>query len=696
MYQVLTLLAFTISSVICANKMKLPCQEARRKCCRVGRKNVNVDCSYSNMSTIPVLQYDVTFINLQFNSIEVLPSGILGNLSQLSTLDISYNKLFRIEPGAFDGLRRLRKLILQNNALKYNTVSFPLGIFKPLVSLDYLNIKFNDPSNSENFPGSVLSDLIELTDLELDVFESHDCMVFPEVYMSFKRLQRLVTGNCTMNTMNNTFSYLPYLQYIDISSCNISNYQEGTLNKRNLTYLSMPGKGWTYLTYDRNVIRDLNTTNLTILVMKHSTFSLESAFHYKYLIHSGLRELYIHNNNLNQIINEGEPVEFTLPSTLEILDLSNNKLRQLCINLRNVTVLGLCNNLIGPFLEQDLCIQNEASNLRRIDLSFNRIEHFSFSIFRQQANLKFINLSYNNILDISFDVSYINYSLILDLSSTNLNFFDSTTMSNFSLMMLSFGLKLNLSNNTFECNCEGILFLLWIYDNSNHLVNSENYKCKFEDGSVMKFLHLRNIIYNLQINCISYDLIAASLSIIILLAFVIQGARLVFKYRWRLLYMYYSRGRTVDNGQSVTKFKFNAFIAYSENDRDFVLNDCIQNLESDGELKLCIHHRDFLPGEEITANITNAIHKSKKTICIISKSFFQSYYCMFEYNMALTEGMYERKEDNVLILVFYEQIMPRNLPLVIQEQIRQRSYIVYRNDGRGNVDFWERLKEAIM
>ncbi|XP_052085922.1 toll-like receptor 4 [Mytilus californianus] len=691
MYQVLTLLAFTISLAVCENKMKLPGQEEERcNCLRVGRKKLNVDCSFSYMSKIPVLQYDVTFLNLQFNSIEIISSGVLGNLSQLSELDISYNKLSRIEPGAFAGLCSLKKLILQNNALKYNTVSFPLGIFKPLKSLNYLNIKFNDPSNSENFPSSVLSDLAELTDLELDVFESQDSMVFPEVFMSLKRLQRLVVGNCTMNTMNNTFTYLPYLHYIDMSSCTISNYQKGTLYKKNLTFLSMPGKGWKLFTYDQNVIHDLNSTNLTILVMKHSTFSLESAFHYTYLIHSGLRELYINNNNLRKIINRGEPVEFCLPSTLEILDLSNNKLRQFCVNLRNVTVLSLRNIFLGPFLEQNLC------NLRRIDLSFNRIEHFSFSTFRQQINLKFINLSYNNILDISFDVSYINYSTILDLSSTNISFLDPTIMSNFSELMHSYGLKLNLSNNIFECKCKGILFLVWICNNSNHLVNSENYECEFDDGSVTELLQLRDIIFSLQINCMSYNLLAASLSIIILLAFAIQGARLVFKYRWRLLYMYYRKRRIFSNEQSVEKYKFNAFIAYSKNDRDFVLNDCIQNLEGDGELKLCIHHRDFLPGEEITANITNAIHESKKTICIISKSFFQSYYCMFEYNMALTEGIYEREEQNVLILVFYEQIMPRDLPLVIQEQIRQRSYILYRNDGRGNVDFWKRVKEAIM
>jgi L-ribulose-5-phosphate 3-epimerase UlaE len=56
------------------------------------------------------------------------------------------------------------------------------------------------------------------------------------------------------------------------------------------------------------------------------------------------------------------------------------------------------------------------------------------------------------------------------------------------------------------------------------------------------------------------------------------------------------------------------------------VKECIANLEHNGNAKLCIHQRDFLPGEEITVNITNAIHESKKTICIITREFLKSYY----------------------------------------------------------------------
>ncbi|XP_063447125.1 leucine-rich repeat-containing protein 15-like [Mytilus trossulus] len=51
-----------------------------------------------------------------------------------------------------------------------------------------------------------------------------------------------------------------------------------------------------------------------------------------------------------------------------------------------------------------------------------------------------------------------------------------------------------------------------------------------------------------------------------------------------------------------------------DEDRAFVLNDCIENLENDGNLKLCVHHRDFVPGEDISDNIIHAIESSRKTV----------------------------------------------------------------------------------
>ncbi|CAC5405113.1 TLR13 [Mytilus coruscus] len=147
---------------------------------------------------------------------------------------------------------------------------------------------------------------------------------------------------------------------------------------------------------------------------------------------------------------------------------------------------------------------------------------------------------------------------------------------------------------------------------------------------------------------------------------------LVYKYRWKLRYMFhlakskhYCDKASHDHG----KYTFDAFISYCDDDRSFVLKDSIGNLENEGNYKLCVHQRDFLPGQEITVNITNAIHYSRKTVCIITRTFFESYCCIFEINMARKENMYSREGKNIIFLVFLEQI-----PLTMLELIEKQSY----------------------
>jgi hypothetical protein len=68
---------------------------------------------------------------------------------------------------------------------------------------------------------------------------------------------------------------------------------------------------------------------------------------------------------------------------------------------------------------------------------------------------------------------------------------------------------------------------------------------------------------------------------------------------------------------------------------------------------------------------------------------------MFEFNMAKMESIYSRNEQNILVLIFYEQIQPRELPLVMLELVQEQSYLEYPNDEHGNVVFWEKIKEAL-
>jgi len=102
-----------------------------------------------------------------------------------------------------------------------------------------------------------------------------------------------------------------------------------------------------------------------------------------------------------------------------------------------------------------------------------------------------------------------------------------------------------------------------------------------------------------------------------------------------------------------------------------------------------------LAGKTIADNITNAVHNSRKTVTILTTSFLKSHWCMYEFNMARMESIYQRSGENVLFMVMLEKIPHRKLPLHLMDLIDSQSYLEYTENNDGNIVFWNKLKMAI-
>ncbi|OWF43503.1 hypothetical protein KP79_PYT24906 [Mizuhopecten yessoensis] len=63
--------------------------------------------------------------------------------------------------------------------------------------------------------------------------------------------------------------------------------------------------------------------------------------------------------------------------------------------------------------------------------------------------------------------------------------------------------------------------------------------------------------------------------------------------------------------------------------------------------------------------------------------------------MARMEGIYSRDGTNVLLLVFYRSVRPKELPLTLMELIDTESYLEYPGDAQGNAVFWDKMAQAL-
>ncbi|CAG2244250.1 unnamed protein product [Mytilus edulis] len=372
-------------------------------------------------------------------------------------------------------------------------------------------------------------------------------------------------------------------------------------------------------------------------------------------------------------VSQTDPV----PPSILTLNLSSNKLDKFVLTLTNVQKLILRDNHLGDLLVFKHMGRN--SKLEYVDISENNIYTLKPSIFQGQIELRYINLSHNHLQEVLFDVSRSSNLSFLDLSNNSISALDQNSMRMFDNISLTSNLTIYLLNNSLQCTCKTLIFWKWVVGTRVNVFYDR--RCLSEDGE-----------------CISYVSFIIIASIVLVATLICIAVAVVYKYRWKLRYMFYlakSKHRRHETSTDSKHYVYDAFISYCEHDNLFVINDCIKNLEMERNFKLCLHQRDFLPGEEITTNITNAIHESRKTICIVSKNFFDSYYCMFEFNMARMESIYSRDKRNIIFLIFLEQILPQNMPLMLLELVQKDSYIEYPNDEQGNIVFWEKIDEAL-
>ncbi|CAC5395040.1 TLR13 [Mytilus coruscus] len=690
------------------------------------------DNTFENMTNLKVLDLsfnrlklvnDQTFnglgnlrhLNLSNNLLTGgMPNKTFQYMTGLTDLDLSFNTLERINLQTFVGLQNLQNLQLNNNNLQYNISSIPTGSFKPLESLTRLSIHHNNvlgslfTKYSIVFPDKTISDLTMLEILELDIHSGSGAkkVIFGKGFSFLENLYMLNISNCNDFILkSDTFKYTPNLTHVYINCCSLISFIGGhevfsKLMKLKILQLNVSSDhcadGMMLSEYNLlGLIKGLSNTSIEILKFSYLSdlVDLDSLSVIINKISVSLNKAPIQELHFTKNFNIQIPMDIhvpiQVPPTLRRLDLSDNTLEALKLNIKQVAFLNLEDNRLGNYLaENSLMIQN--SKLQYISLSNNSIYKLHTTIFIGQKYLRVIDLTFNFLTDSNFDMSSLVNLEILNLKKNKIKYLSDQSIKELDKVFKNNGnAKIDLSNNPLQCSCFTFPFLNWMRLSHKHFINFTQFRCEYENGNLSTPNSFEDVILNLQRDCTNHFYLIISVSFTVLAFIAVLLAALIYRHRWKLRYLFYTAKLKYTSHrnmeENLNEYVYDAFISYSENDCKFVIGECIKHLEENGNMKLCIHQRDFIPG----------IQNSRKTICIISRSFLESYYCMFEFNMARMESIHSRNGKNVLFLVFYEKLLPEELPLVLYEIIQKQSYIEYPNDEHGNVIFWDKIKDAI-
>lgn len=133
--------------------------------------------------------------------------------------------------------------------------------------------------------------------------------------------------------------------------------------------------------------------------------------------------------------------------------------------------------------------------------------------------------------------------------------------------------------------------------------------------------------------------------------------------------------------------EFDAFVSFSNEDEDYVINSLIPGLENN--FKICYHMRDFLPGQWIHTQIQEYIEKSRRTIIVLSENFLRSQWALLEFRTAHAQAV----KDNcsrVIILIYGDMPSQENMEPDMKAYMKTHTYIKSSDDW-----FWHKLRYAL-
>ncbi|CAG2228504.1 unnamed protein product [Mytilus edulis] len=673
--------------------------------CSFRIKKLTVDCTGKNLTRIPNFRKSTKTLILANNQIQDIPNGIFSSHGALEVLDLSHNSLTNLRSDSFKGLANLLRLNLNSNKLGKNNKTLSKNCFKYLPKLRHLSLKGNTFTKFPDISSIRSLQILNATFINGMTFYQQSSSLENLAYLDLSgpsslfdisyntRLGFVGVENVTQDLLNTSIRVFKFQKIVPTFSMNqmLMKDQMKPLNGTKIREIYA----------DSNRIQLVEIGAISYLPNTIEKISIgENWLSYGPYIFE-LQKLSTKVINASFLAWSHDPREedtgwcVSGENSLEV-NTNFNK----CVSSDHGTLVSGVTKHISP-LKLDYFktvskyqdtkaskdkggeIFNHLVHLETIDLSENKISAIPRLLFRSQVNIRNIRLASNLIERLHFQIEHMVKLSFIDLSNNAIMFLKTEETAELDKAAKRSGnLTIDISWNPIQCTCNNINFIKWIASTKILLKNLKSYSCLLNNQTKTTLKHRNALLKMLEKECSTYlGLILATVSLVVLFIIVVISG-LIYRYRWKLRYLYF-----------MTKFKFNrrpnlldlsydydAFVSYAEEDQHFVHETFLTNIEEGAELRVCLHKRDFLVGNEIAANITDAIHRSRKTICIITNHFLNSYWCMFEFNMARMESIYSRDGENIVYLIFLEQIPSKALPLVLLELVQSQSYVEFPND----------------
>lgn len=510
-----------------------------------------------------------------------------------------------------------------------------------------------------------------------------------------------LSGNAMSQSLNGSeFTYLTKLKYLDFSLNRLDLlYSTAFQELKSLVILDISNNNHYFesegLTHMLNFSRNLK--NLKVLMMNHNKISTSTNTE---LESESLERLEFRDNRLDMLWRDGdtryvnyfkklynlvvldishnnlnfipEQVFSSMPDKLSELYITNNKLKSFTwgklIFLQSLKVLDLSGNSLSSVPH---VLSNCAKSLKKLILHNNQIVKLTPDFLKGAYNLKYLDLSFNIIKHIeksSFPRDVVNQ---MDM--------------------------LLLHNNRFLCTCNSTWFVTWLNSTtvtiprlatdvtcaapgaqSGHPVISVDLEaCQHHDLSI--------ILYTLM-NSLVLCFITLSISSHLFL--------------WDVWYIYHFCKAKLKGYKRLysRSSDYDAFVIYDKDDSavsEWVIKEMCAQLEERGDrrLILCLEERDWMPGCPLIDNLCQSIHKSKRTVFILTNKYIKSGNFKTAFYIAHQRLMDEK--NDVIVLILLEKVPCNSKYLSLRKRLYKQSVLEWPANPQAQPYFWFSLRTVL-
>lgn len=521
-------------------------------------------------------------------------------------------------------------------------------------------------------------------------------------FLNLKELKCLnLSGNAMSQSLNGSeFTYLTNLQYLDFSSNRLDLlYSTAFQELTNLVILDISNNNHYFesegLTHMLNFTKNLK--KLRVLMMNHNKIStstnteLESEslqrlefrdnrldllwrdgdtryVNYFRKLHN-LTHLDISHNNLNFI---PQQVFSGLPDKLSELYIKNNKLKSFAWGklqlLLSIRILDLSGNSLTTVPRE---LSNCSRSLSKLILHKNQILKLTPDFLTDAFNLKYLDLSYNRIQHI-------------EKSS-----FPDDVVRKMDMLLLD--------KNRFLCSCSAVWFIMWLNQTTVTIPRLATDVTCASPGAQRGRPVISVDLLACQHSYLSIILYTLMTSLIIIFITLSISSHL---FLWDVWYIYhFCRAKLKGYGRLRSQGSiYDAFVMYDKDDSavsEWVLKEMCAHLEEreDRCLTLCLEERDWIPGCPLIDNLSQSIHKSKRTVFILTNRYIKSGNFKTAFYMAHQRLMDEK--NDVIVLIFLEKVSCNSKYLSLRKKLYKRSVLEWPTNPQAQPYFWFSLRSVL-